>query len=46
VTVRCRGAPGNVAADVTIVFAGDTVALRIGFDPSGQLSGLRVLPPR
>jgi hypothetical protein len=46
VTVRCQGAPGNVAADVTIAFAADTVRVRIGFDSSGQVSGLRVLPPR
>lgn len=46
VTVRCQGAPGNVAADVTIAFAADTVSVRIGFAPSGEMSGLRVLPPR
>jgi CubicO group peptidase (beta-lactamase class C family) len=45
VTVRCQGSPGHVVADVTIVFARDAVAVRIGFEPSGQLSGLRVLPP-
>jgi hypothetical protein len=37
--------PGHVVADATIAFARDPVAVRIGFEPSGQLSGLRVLPP-
>jgi len=46
VTVRCQGAPGNVAADVTIAFAAGTVSVRIGFEPSGEMSGLRVLPSR
>ena len=45
VTVRCQGSPGHVVADVTIAFARDAVAVRIGFEPSGQLSGLRVVPP-
>jgi hypothetical protein len=45
VTVRCQGPSGHVVADVTIAFARDAVAVRIGFEPSGQLSGLRVVPP-
>jgi hypothetical protein len=46
VTVRCQGPVDYVVADVTIAFARDAVAVRIGFEPSGQLSGLRVLPPQ
>jgi serine-type D-Ala-D-Ala carboxypeptidase/endopeptidase len=46
VTVRCHGTSGHVAADVTIAFATGTVSVRIGFEPSGEMSGLRVLPPR
>ncbi|MGB6618074.1 MAG: hypothetical protein WBE95_28645, partial [Trebonia sp.] len=45
VTVRCQGSPGHVVADVTIAFARDAVDVRIGFEPSGQLSGLRLVPP-
>jgi len=45
VTIRCQGLSGQVVADVTIAFVRDAVAVRIGFEPSGQLSGLRVLPP-
>jgi CubicO group peptidase (beta-lactamase class C family) len=46
VTVSCQGPSGRVVADATIAFAADTVALRIGFDPSGQIAGLRLLRPR
>jgi CubicO group peptidase (beta-lactamase class C family) len=45
VTVRCQGPSGHVVADVTIAFARDAVAVRIGFEPSGQVGGLRVQPP-
>jgi Beta-lactamase len=45
VRVHCHGSSGHVVADVTIAFAHDAVAVRIGFEPSGQLDGLRVLPP-
>jgi CubicO group peptidase (beta-lactamase class C family) len=46
VTVSCGGSSGRVVADATIMFANGAVALRIGFDPSGQIVGLRFLPPR
>ena len=39
------GSAGHVVADVTIAFARDAVDVRIGFEPSGQLSGLRLVPP-
>jgi CubicO group peptidase (beta-lactamase class C family) len=37
---------GRVIADVTITFAYGTIALRIGFEPSGEIAGLRFLPPQ
>jgi CubicO group peptidase (beta-lactamase class C family) len=46
VTVRCQGPSGLVAADATIAFAAGTVALRIGFNPSGEIAGLRLLRPK
>lgn len=46
VTVRCQGPSGHVVADVTIAFGADAVALRIAFEPSGEMSGLRILPRR
>jgi len=36
----------GVVADVTIAFASDTVTVRIGFAPSGQIGGLRFLAPQ
>jgi D-alanyl-D-alanine-carboxypeptidase/D-alanyl-D-alanine-endopeptidase len=44
VTVSCQGLASLVAADARIAFADGAVALRIGFDPSGQIAGLRLLP--
>jgi len=44
VTIRCQGRSGRVAADVRIAFAAEMVNVRIGFEPSGELSGLRILP--
>ena len=46
VTIRCEGRSGHVSADATIAFATDTVHVRIGFEPSGEMSGLRILPPQ
>jgi serine-type D-Ala-D-Ala carboxypeptidase/endopeptidase len=46
VTVRCHGSSGHVTADVTIDFAAGAVAIRIAFEPSGEMSGLRVVPSR
>jgi hypothetical protein len=45
VLVSCRGPAGRVVADGRITFADGTVVVRIGFDPSGQIAGLRILPP-
>jgi CubicO group peptidase (beta-lactamase class C family) len=44
VTVSCQGLGGLVVADGRIVFADGAVAVRIGFDPSGQIAGLRLVP--
>jgi D-alanyl-D-alanine-carboxypeptidase/D-alanyl-D-alanine-endopeptidase len=46
VLVSCRGRAGRVLSDVTITFASGVVAGRIAFDPSGQITGLRLLPPQ
>jgi serine-type D-Ala-D-Ala carboxypeptidase/endopeptidase len=46
VTIKCRRRGALVAADVAIAFADGRVALRIGFQPSGEIAGLRFLPPR
>jgi len=32
-------------ADATITFASGTLGLRIGFEPSGQVWGMSLLPP-
>ena len=37
---------GRIVADGKITFANGAVALRIGFEPSGQIAGLRFLPPQ
>jgi serine-type D-Ala-D-Ala carboxypeptidase/endopeptidase len=44
VSVACHRQNGLVAADVTIAFAQGPLALRIGFQGSGELAGLRFLP--
>jgi hypothetical protein len=41
---QLSSAPSAVSP-VSLSIARDAVAVRIGFEPSGQLSGLRVLPP-
>jgi serine-type D-Ala-D-Ala carboxypeptidase/endopeptidase len=46
VLVSCSRPADRVVADVRISFAGGTVALRIGFEPSGEISGLRFMPPQ
>jgi CubicO group peptidase (beta-lactamase class C family) len=46
VLVSCSRPTGRVVADVRISFAGGTVALRIGFDASGEIAGLRIMPPQ
>jgi Protein of unknown function (DUF3887)/Beta-lactamase len=44
--VVSRKQPGGlVVADATITFAAGTVALRIGFEQTGKIAGLRLLPP-
>jgi len=45
--VSCWRSDRGVMADTTITFANGTLGLRIGFVPSGQVSGLSLLsPPR
>ncbi|MGH3305894.1 MAG: DUF3887 domain-containing protein, partial [Streptosporangiaceae bacterium] len=46
VGVSCRGPAEGVVADARITFANDAVVVRIGFNPSGQIAGLMVLPPQ
>jgi len=46
VLVTCSRPAGRVIADVTIALAGGTLALRIGFEESGQIAGLRFVPPQ
>jgi CubicO group peptidase (beta-lactamase class C family) len=44
--VSCWRSDRGVMADTTITFANGTLGLRIGFIPSGQVSGLSLLSPR
>ncbi len=45
--VSCWRSDRGVMADTTITFANGTLSLRIGFVPSGQVSGMSLLsPPR
>jgi hypothetical protein len=45
--VSCWRSDRGVMADTTITFANGTLGLRIGFVPSGQVSGMSLLsPPR
>ncbi len=44
VMVSYQRPSGRIVADVTITFANGAVAMRIGFEPSGQIAGLRFLP--
>ena len=46
VLVTCSQPAGRVIADARITFAYGTIALRIGFEPSGEIAGLRFLPPQ
>jgi len=46
VIVSCSQPGGRVIADVRITFAYGAIALRIGFEPSGQIAGLRFMPPQ
>jgi hypothetical protein len=47
VQVTCQRWPAaRIVADVTFTFAGGTRAGQIHFDPSGQIAGLRFLPPQ
>ena len=43
--MTCRPAGGGVGALVTIACAQRAVRLAIAFEPSGQITGLRVLRP-
>jgi hypothetical protein len=46
VTVTCRRAGGRVVADVGIAFGSGPLALRMAFEPSGAMGGLRILQPQ
>jgi hypothetical protein len=46
ILISCRGPADHIVADITITFASGAVAGWIGFDPSGQITGLRILPPQ
>ena len=46
VLVSCSRPAGRIIADLTITFAGGSLALRIGFEEPGQIAGLRFVPPR
>jgi CubicO group peptidase (beta-lactamase class C family) len=45
VLVSCSRPAGRVTADVTIAFADGAVALRIVFEPTGKIAGLKLMPP-
>jgi len=45
VTVTCRRPAGHVVADVRIAFARGPLALRLAFEPTAQIMGLRIFPP-
>jgi hypothetical protein len=44
--VSCSQPAGRIVADATITFAYGTVALRMAFDSTGEIAGLRFLPPQ
>jgi D-alanyl-D-alanine-carboxypeptidase/D-alanyl-D-alanine-endopeptidase len=46
VQVACQRPADRIAADTTITFANGTLALRMVFEPAGQLAGLKILPPQ
>jgi hypothetical protein len=46
VHVSCQRPAGRIAADTTITFANGTLALKMVFDPSGQIAGLKILSPQ
>lgn len=46
IQVTCRRPAGRIAADTTITFADGTLALRLVFEPSGQIAGLKILPQK
>jgi serine-type D-Ala-D-Ala carboxypeptidase/endopeptidase len=45
-TVVCRRPAGRVVADVRITFGNGPLSLRMAFEPSGAIAGLRILPPQ
>jgi len=45
VTVVCRRPAGRIVADVRIAFGNGPLALRMAFEPSGAIGGLRIFPP-
>jgi CubicO group peptidase (beta-lactamase class C family) len=46
VLVSCGRPAGHVVADVRVSFENGTVALRISFESSGTIAGLRFMPPQ
>jgi CubicO group peptidase (beta-lactamase class C family) len=46
VQVSCQRPAGRITADTTITFTNGTLALKMAFEPSGQIAGLKILPPQ
>ena len=46
VQVSCQRPADRIAADTRITFANGTLALRMAFESSGEIAGLRILPPQ
>jgi serine-type D-Ala-D-Ala carboxypeptidase/endopeptidase len=46
VRVSCRPTAGRIVADARITFSNGALALLMGFDPSGKITGLKILPPQ
>jgi hypothetical protein len=44
ISVACHRQEGLIAADVTVAFAQGPLLMRIGFQGSGEVAGLRFLP--
>ena len=45
VQVSCQRPAGRIVADTRITFANGALALRMVFEPSGQIAGLKIIPP-
>jgi serine-type D-Ala-D-Ala carboxypeptidase/endopeptidase len=46
VQVSCQRPAGRITADTTITFTNGTLTLKMAFEPSGQIAGLKILPPQ